>query len=487
MNECTENSHVCEHTCQNTIGSHTCTCHNGYILNTDGITCRPVLQCLDQTKCNQECTRINNVDTCHCFNGYEETTPGNCQDVNECERTELDHCQGVAQCQNTEGSYDCSCPTGYVIVGNDARSCQDVDECSQSTHRCEHSCENNEGGYDCVCNEGYAVDDLYSCRDINECVDDSLNFCRGVAECQNTIGSHSCTCPSGYQLKQDRRSCDVIVPTIPTRAVTEHNVAALRVEITNLVWEDALINMLTTRSQHLADLVSAALGRLYENKVGEFVRVTEVRVVRFSQGSVFVEHEVITNHAQLEPWQLAYLAQALRDTMNEGITIGGDTYPVRATTFMLPDGTEVAITNDCAFYNSIDACSNGAMCIMDGGAATCQCGSDTEGQFCEMKSEGANLKLIVPVVVIGVLFLVGLIVIAVWGSRKARANNAQGYVKDTDTASLAGHSANQSDISTGKQHGPRIHTWWPGNDPHAASVQHGTYDNKGYTSGQYQA
>ena len=40
-NECSSNAtNSCEHTCINTIGSYTCDCHFGYMLNEDGRSCR---------------------------------------------------------------------------------------------------------------------------------------------------------------------------------------------------------------------------------------------------------------------------------------------------------------------------------------------------------------------------------------------------------------------------------------------------------------
>ena len=39
VDECTLNTHNCEHTCENTIGSFLCGCNAGYELISDGRTC----------------------------------------------------------------------------------------------------------------------------------------------------------------------------------------------------------------------------------------------------------------------------------------------------------------------------------------------------------------------------------------------------------------------------------------------------------------
>ena len=39
VDECTEGTHQCQQVCQNTIGSYTCGCNDGFILDTDGRSC----------------------------------------------------------------------------------------------------------------------------------------------------------------------------------------------------------------------------------------------------------------------------------------------------------------------------------------------------------------------------------------------------------------------------------------------------------------
>ena len=40
-----------------------------------------------------------------------------CADINECESNDSNNCDENAQCSNTEGSYTCSCNTGYTGDG----------------------------------------------------------------------------------------------------------------------------------------------------------------------------------------------------------------------------------------------------------------------------------------------------------------------------------------------------------------------------------
>ena len=43
IDECTENP--CEQSCTNTIGSFTCSCNNGYVLDEDGRSCNGMFMC----------------------------------------------------------------------------------------------------------------------------------------------------------------------------------------------------------------------------------------------------------------------------------------------------------------------------------------------------------------------------------------------------------------------------------------------------------
>ncbi len=39
VNECEDDTDLCTHNCENTVGSYTCTCDEDFVLNADGITC----------------------------------------------------------------------------------------------------------------------------------------------------------------------------------------------------------------------------------------------------------------------------------------------------------------------------------------------------------------------------------------------------------------------------------------------------------------
>ncbi|XP_073528886.1 fibulin-7 [Phyllobates terribilis] len=102
------------------------------------------------------CTRVDHTQHCSCDPGFQMsgTAENNlCQDVNECE---VYKARGITRlcvhaCINTPGSYRCSCPAGYKLLG-DGKNCEDIDECTLGLHNCtKHSmCINTAGGFQCL-------------------------------------------------------------------------------------------------------------------------------------------------------------------------------------------------------------------------------------------------------------------------------------------------------------------------------------------------
>ena len=244
INECDDETHACnEHaTCDDTDGSYTCTCDEGFTTHNNG-------QDVDGVK--------------------------GCVNINECEaevlRTTGHSCDENATCRDNTGSYDCACNDGWF---GDGHSCENIDECTDGTHECDPnaSCTDNDGSYDCTCNadsgfvegkeagkcvhqcktpsnplgredasipgdfkfinavaceknevckpsdDGSGVPECSceaspgyeirndKCLDINECMDTS-NCDPNVARCVNSKGNFACTCMLGYHSEMVGGEC----------------------------------------------------------------------------------------------------------------------------------------------------------------------------------------------------------------------------------------------------------------------------------------
>ncbi|XP_070174362.1 fibrillin-1-like [Littorina saxatilis] len=204
--ECKDN--LCSHKCSNSQGGFTCSCYNGFQLNSDQRTCSPCPslqygpECAHTCLCNGRGLDCHSVTGCVCKEGW---TGSQCQDdVNECEENP-DVCGEVQVCTNTNGSYTCACQDGYSI--DDDGVCQDVNECSNNTACGAHQvCRNMPGTFQCPCFSGY-MNDKGTCKDMDEC---SLGSDNCQQKCVNVVGSYNCECYYGYRLNTDRATCSQV-------------------------------------------------------------------------------------------------------------------------------------------------------------------------------------------------------------------------------------------------------------------------------------
>lgn len=180
----------CEHICL--PSERSCFCRDGYELQEDGKACRDVDECVDKVICpNSRCINTEGSYECSCPSGFRKHKNGLCVDINECSMSPCEH-----ECSNTEGSFTCSCFKGYIQKTEDHTKCKL--HCDQ--RECPAECDINIPTQ-CECPEGFVRDDAkhgIMCIDIDEC---ESNYC--AHNCTNTYGGHICSCPAGFQLVGD--------------------------------------------------------------------------------------------------------------------------------------------------------------------------------------------------------------------------------------------------------------------------------------------
>ncbi|PVD36007.1 hypothetical protein C0Q70_02977 [Pomacea canaliculata] len=196
--------HICAQLCSNTMGSFSCSCNNGYMLNDDKRTCsacpylRYGFECRQMCQCNDREERCDNVKGCVCKAGWT----GN---INECESTfpcETQH----EECKNFAGGFYCTCIKGYMKAGN---HCVVRDVCAAfNLTTCEraHGCTLDDNDKPvCICDSGYELStDHESCQDLDECRQGVVNCSH---TCNNKDGGFVCSCPLGMKLDEDYRTC----------------------------------------------------------------------------------------------------------------------------------------------------------------------------------------------------------------------------------------------------------------------------------------
>jgi hypothetical protein len=203
--------------CNGSVDEGVCVpCGTGYT-GFDG-TCTDVDECLIATTCGggrAGCVNIDGSYECTCATGYAAPARGGtCVDVDECAAA-TNPCGLLGTCSNTFGSYTCSCPAGYTPG---AGGCVDINECTGSgpCGAGSTACANTPGSYTCTCVAGYAAGGPGgggTCADIDEC---ALAATCGAARasCTNTVGSYQCICNTGYAAPAAGGTCLLSDPSL---------------------------------------------------------------------------------------------------------------------------------------------------------------------------------------------------------------------------------------------------------------------------------
>lgn len=211
VDECEESLALCSGgRCRNTEGSFLCDCPPGFTVDEDGTSCVDIDECLNRTLCPSGiCYNAPGGFTCGSCPGGFQGRGGHCEDIDECADQRV--CTR-GHCVNTEGSFRCQCGPGFRASPS-GHQCDDENECLESNPCGAGECVNNVGSYSCQCpsgfREGFNQDNITSCTDVDECVQDS-DLCSPHGECLNTEGSYQCVCESGFTTSLHSPSCDDI-------------------------------------------------------------------------------------------------------------------------------------------------------------------------------------------------------------------------------------------------------------------------------------
>ena len=85
-------------------------------------------------------------------------------DYDECK---TNPCGSGSVCTNLPGSYECSCPAGFVGDPTPNEGCVDVDECAIGSLCGESAeCFNTPGSYFCQCPQGFTGNPKHRCEGI---------------------------------------------------------------------------------------------------------------------------------------------------------------------------------------------------------------------------------------------------------------------------------------------------------------------------------
>ncbi|KAI4798667.1 hypothetical protein KUCAC02_020577 [Chaenocephalus aceratus] len=138
-------------------------------------------------------------------------------------------CHPKATCDDKSDGSGKVCNCKYGFVGNGRSHCQDKDECQIGASKIcglHTDCHNTQGSYFCTCLSGFTPSnnmDIFTpndgthCQDIDECT--VTGICGEGGQCRNLVGSFECSCILGYEVQngaepfhphRDKASCKVV-------------------------------------------------------------------------------------------------------------------------------------------------------------------------------------------------------------------------------------------------------------------------------------
>ncbi|KAK5933023.1 hypothetical protein CgunFtcFv8_004681 [Champsocephalus gunnari] len=132
-------------------------------MQVDGLSRDVCARCHPKATCDDKSDRSGKV--CNCKYGFVGNGISHCRDKDECQIGASKICGLHSDCHNTQGSYFCTCLSGFIpsnnmdiFTPNDGTHCQDIDECTVTVLCGEGGqCRNLVGNFECSCILGYEV------------------------------------------------------------------------------------------------------------------------------------------------------------------------------------------------------------------------------------------------------------------------------------------------------------------------------------------
>ncbi|XP_053372780.1 uncharacterized protein LOC123559692 [Mercenaria mercenaria] len=384
-NECLLGTDTCTdpgQKCVNAVPSFTCACSAGY---TGTTTCTPCgantwgEQCVNSCSCNGTNTvRCDPAVGCVCKQGWTGDDCG--QDVDEC-ALGTDNCVANAVCTNTEGNFTCACAVGYQSVGDSCISC------SNNGHG--DSC-----GTPCDCVDANAINVNQSCNhitgkceckatwtgnrcqtDVDECAADS-NLCKDKPSqgCHNLDGGYECSCFLGFDRNQDGTceisSVNVTSVPVPADAVGIDMFVSLNLSV-DTVSLSANLTIKLTNAEYKAE-TERALTQYFEG-IMESTNLQAVKVYLVAEGSLDANLIVLIANTDAAKKDFSKAVYGFRGTPID--IFGQSTFATQlrvGTTSVDPQTATETVIKCIALAEANGQCIGDEECVIENGQPICR-------------------------------------------------------------------------------------------------------------------
>ncbi|XP_074058709.1 fibrillin-2-like isoform X3 [Macrotis lagotis] len=178
--------------CMDLQGSYQCVCHSDFKASQDQFMCLNVDECEHHLCGNGICKNTVGSYNCLCYPEVELIDDSDCLDINECSSFFGQVCRN-GQCFNEVDSFKCN--EGYDLTPDEKR-CIDISKCKEDSSICLFDSNTNPlGSFQCVCPTGFIlIDNGWRCFDTHRsfCFKNFENGICTVAKAFNTTKAKYC-------------------------------------------------------------------------------------------------------------------------------------------------------------------------------------------------------------------------------------------------------------------------------------------------------
>lgn len=190
-------NNICEPACSNQE-----VCDNGSCVLKEDDICEPECS-IGQTCVKETCFDLIKEVDCN------ENTPLNASLANNPKEKVIIGWNSETEKWGEAEDCEWICNAGYKY-NEDSDNCVDVDECATDNAGCSQNCRNTDGSFECSCETGYTLNsDNLSCDNVNDVKVITFNLALGAKRCYSTNPSTGDTCPVNCALdcNSSQKSC----------------------------------------------------------------------------------------------------------------------------------------------------------------------------------------------------------------------------------------------------------------------------------------